>query len=179
MKKYSILSLRDIDKVLFIQKLEKELTYKFQSTIQNLPINYGYNDKQGLLYYINNDLLDSYFILYVDNKFKSASGGIIRQYNNEKVYQGQWRFFNTPDIYSGLCKHSYSIDILTNLQIKRARELFCSKFIISYNLHNKRLHDIHYKYQFAKTLNDDHGFFSSGIPQMFNNVPQYLLIKNL
>lgn len=163
----------------FVKTLESELCIRFNCDVESLPINYGYDKMCGLLHYISENQLDSYYMLYLNGKFRSASGGIIRNFCNEKIYQGQWRFFNTIDISKGLNMHSWSLSILTNKQLIRAKKFGCTKFILSYNIHNKRLHDIHINYQFSKIWGPDHGFRSSVIPVPFNGVEQFLLIKEL
>lgn len=163
----------------FVKTLESELCIRFNCNIDELPINYGYDKLCGLLHYIKENMLDTYYMLYLNNKFKSASGGIIRNFRDEKVYQGQWRFFNTKDISRGLNMNSWSLYILIDKQLSRAKDSGCSKFILSYNMHNKRLHDIHINYQFSKIWGKDHGFYSSVTPVSFNGVDQFLLIKEL
>lgn len=175
-----LLRLENSNKELFSNTLKEELFKIFNvSDIKDLPENYNNSTPWSLLKMIDENLLDSYQLIYIDNQFWVGSGGIVREFNNEKVYQAGFRAFsNTRSISTGIGSRSYSHEYNTKYQIERAKILGCSSVILSFNEHNKRLFEITDKFHLKKIFGKDI-FTASQEPIIFNGVPQWLLTMSL
>lgn len=163
----------------FIVKLKIALCNKFKCNIDDLPENYGYNKPWSLLSLIENDELDTYQLLYVNDKFWTATGGIVREFNGEKVYQAVFRGFSYAEPrHKGLGVKSYTHMHNTKYQLSRAKKLGCKKLIISFNDYNKQLFDLNQRYLIPRAF-PEHKFVASSEPVLFNGVEQWLLILNI
>jgi len=162
----------------FILLLEKELCLIFKTSVEDLPDNYGRKYSWSLLSLIESDEIDSYQLLYVDGKFWVGSGGMVREYNQEKIYQACFRAFSkTRGINTGIGSRSYAHEFNTSIQIERARELGCSFVILSFNENNKKLFDITKNFHLRRVFGDV--FIPSECPVLFNGVNQWLLMMSL
>ena len=146
---------------------------------EDIPENYGTEHPWSLLSLIRDDAIDTYQLIYVNDKFWTATGGMIREFGGNKVYQAVFRgFSNAENRHKGLGVVSYTHLYSTKYQIERAKELGCHSVIISFNDYNYKLFDITQKYMLPKTL-PEHKFIASDEPIMFNGVEQWLLTLRL
>jgi hypothetical protein len=176
MDKVEMITLTKENKSEFVEKLKLALTEKFGN---ELPENYGTTHPWSLLNLINDDMLDTYQLLYVNDKFWTATGGIIREFEDNKVYQAVFRGFSYADHrHKGLGVKSYTHAYNTKFQIERAIELNCHSVIISFNDYNYKLFEVTQKYMLPKAL-PKHKFIASKQPVMFNGVEQWLLTMKL
>jgi hypothetical protein len=160
----------------FTDMLTKALIDKFG---EDIPENYGTEHPWSLLSLIRDDAIDTYQLIYVNDKFWTATGGMIREFGGNKVYQAVFRgFSNAENRHKGLGVVSYTHLYSTKYQIERAKELGCHSVIISFNDYNYKLFDITQKYMLPKTL-PEHKFIASDEPIMFNGVEQWLLTLRL
>ena len=156
----------------FIEKLKQALCEKFGEV---LPENYGTLHPWSLLSLLRDDAIDTYQLLYVNEKFWTATGGIAREFNGNKVYQAVFRGFSDADNrHKGLGVKSYTHLHNTKYQIERAKEVGCHSVIISFNDYNYRLFELTKKYMLPKAL-PEYTFTASSKPIMFNGVEQWLL----
>lgn len=186
MDNVKMISLADIDKSEFINLLRQELYKKFNATADDmLPENYSNTTDWSLIKMIENSTLDTYQLLFVDNEFWGSSGGMIREFNGEKIYQAGFRAVSkSHDItYKGLGTKPYMNAFCTRYQIDRAKETGCRKVILSFNEHNTKLFELVHKFHNTrpfmgvKELMKD--FKPSETPVLFNGVPQWLLTMEL
>jgi hypothetical protein len=176
MDKVEMLALTKENKSEFVEKLKQALTEKFGD---ELPENYSTLHPWSLLNLINNDMVDTYQLLYVNNKFWTATGGIIREFDGNKVYQAVFRGFSVADNrHKGLGVKSYTHMYNTSYQIQRAKELNCHSVIISFNDYNYKLFEINQRYLLPRAF-PNHTFVASNEPILFNGVKQWLLTMKL
>lgn len=160
----------------FLNILEKELNEVFDKEILE---NYGRKYPWSLLSLIENNLVDSYQLIYVDKKFWGGSGGRIINWNNKKVYQAGFRgFAKTRLIQTGLGASSLMHEYNTKHQIERAIINKCSSVILSFNDHNKKLFEITYKYHLPKIFGKK-AFVPLAEKTPFNGVEQWILMMSL
>lgn len=171
-----ILSLNDCDKDFFLDKLKSALYAKFSD---NLPENYGEDKPWSLMSLIKQDKIDTYQLLYFNDTIWTGSGGIVREFNNKKVYQAMFRGFScAAQINHGLGMRTPTFEHCLNIQIDRAKINNCDSVILSFNDYNQRLYKMTKDYTLPKT-------FPAGVwesfsePIMFNDVEQWLLIMKL
>jgi len=178
MDKIEMLTLDYENKEEFLTKLKIALCNKF-SNMDNLPENYGYSKPWSLLNLIENNSLDTYQLLYVNDKFWTATGGIVREFDGNKVYQAVFRgFSNADNRRKGLGVKSYTHMYNTRYQIERAKLLHCDSVIISFNDYNNQLFELTKKYMLPKAL-PEYKFTASDKPILFNGVAQQLLTLKL
>jgi len=171
-----MLILTDENKGEFTDKLKQALNLRFGN---ELPENYGYLYPWSLLSLIRDDAIDTYQLLYVNDKFWTGAGGIVREFNNEKVYQAGFRVFSYSDPrHKGLGVKPYNHKYCTTYQIERAKLNGCSKLILSFNDYNYQLFQVNIKYLLPKAF-PDYKFVASSKPILFNGVEQWLLTLNL
>jgi hypothetical protein len=181
MDKIEVLVLTPENKVEFTEKLTRAaLDYFDCETVEELPDNYGRKHPWSLLSFIDNDQLDIYQILYVNDQVWCCAGGIHRVHNGKKVYQGGFRWFsNAEKICKGLGSiKSYSHKYLIAHHLERAREQGFEEFILSFNDYNYRMFQSIRKYHLRKVL-PDVNFEPSSEMVLFNNTPQWLLTVKL
>lgn len=160
----------------FLNILEKELNEVFK---EEIPENYGRKYPWSLISLIENNLIDSYQLIYVDKKFWGGSGGRIINWDNKKVYQAGCRgFAKTRSIQIGLGASSLMHVYNTTHQIERAKINRCSSVILSFNDHNKKLFEITYKYHLPKIFGKN-TFIALPEKTMLNGVEQWILIMSL
>lgn len=163
----------------FMPIIEDELAKIFRCDINNLPENYGRKTNWSLLNLIELNQLDMYQLIYVDDKFWVGSGGIIRNFQDESIYQGGFRgFSSTRSASSGMGSYSYVHKFNTTQQIERAKYYGCKKFILSFNTHNERLYKITRDYHLPKVFGKN-AFVDSHDQIEFNGVNQWLLTMYL
>ncbi len=167
-----MISLTPENKSEFTLKLRTALADKFGT---DLPDNYGYEHPWSLLSMIRDNTIDSYQLLYVNGKFWTGTGGIVREFNGDKVYQAVFRgFSNANDRHKGLGIKSYTHMCNTKSQIERAKELNCNSVVISFNDYNYKLFKITHQYMLPKSL-PEYKFIASATMVMFNEVEQWML----
>jgi hypothetical protein len=171
----NVVSLTKDNKAEFLLLLEDALRFKFES----IPENYGREKPWSLISLILNDEIDTYQLLYVNGKIWAGSGGIIRQFNDEKVYQAGFRGFSTttkhqPGLGSKFYIHKYN----TLIQIERAKVNNCKKVILSFNDYNYQL----FKLTGSVILPQSglQNLFEPSVePILFNGVQQWLLTYDI
>jgi hypothetical protein len=180
MDNIDVLVLSSNNKAEFTEKLIAGLTEYFEADVDTLPDNYGYKHPWSLLSLLRDDKLDIYALVYVNSRIWGGSGGIVRYIDNEKIYQGGFRWFsNAENLVQGLgCMKAYIHTHTMTEQFKRAREQGCAKYILSFNDYNQRLFEISRKYHLRKAFPGVE-FKPSPGPVMFNGVLQQLLIVDL
>lgn len=175
-----LLNMEKVYKNSFIEIVREKLEMKFGNDIE---INYSDQVDWGLLRMLQDNKLDSYQLIYVNYKFWSGSGGIIREFNGKKIYQAGFRGFyisthNSEPLNRGLGHRSLTHEYNTRYQILRAKKNRCQEIIMSFNEHNEKLFKITRDYHLPKV-------FGSGVwktnneLQLFNGVPQWLISMTL
>ena len=144
MPNFKLIELSQESKTEFINTVEINLRIKFGTDI---PENYTRETPWSLLSLLENDAIDSYCMLYLNDEFWSAGGGIVREFNGDRVYQAGFRGFSAQTIRSdwaerGTGTKSYTWQYIIHRQINRAIELKCDKVIISFNDYNVKLFKI-------------------------------------
>lgn len=176
MDNISLLNLEDTDKIKFLSILTNELNLKFNN---NIDVNYSNELPWSLLNLIQEDKIDCYQLIYVNNCLWSGSGGMIRFFNNKKVYQAGFRGFSNATLYNkSIGIKSYTHEFNTKYQIDRAKKTGCQEIILSFNLHNEKLFKITRDYHLPKVFGKD-VWKASNEPIIFNEVPQWLLTMSL
>ena len=171
--------LSQCDRGEFVKKLEFILVDKFNCLIEELPKNYGRSWYWGLLSLIENDVIDDYYLLYYNDKIWAASGGIIRNYKNELIYQAAFRGFSCASIqYRGIGMKSLLHKHVTSEQIIDAKKKQCDKVIISFNIHNSKLFHVTHKYIMPRAL-PGVAWTISDSPTIFNKVEQFLMVHDI
>jgi hypothetical protein len=179
MDKIDMLSLTEENKYFFLNQLKKELSSRFGTVIEDLPELYGYEKPWSLLSLIESGSIDTYQLLYVNDKIWTGSGGMIRELNGEKVYQAGFRGFScASNTNLGLGIKTFLHDNSTKFQIERAKMNGCKSVILSFNDYNEKLFKITQRYILPKSFPKD-TFIPSTEPVMFNGVAQWLLIMKL
>lgn len=176
MDKIFLLNLEKTSTSRFLKILKQELQLKFKDRTDP---NYANGSKWGLPELIEQEKVDSYQLIYVNNQFWSGSGGIIRQFNNTKIYQAGFRGFADSTAFNrGLGSISYTHKYNTKYQVDRAVQAGCQKVIMSFNLHNEKLFTVTRDYHLPKVFGK--GVWKAGSePVQFNGVPQWLLTMSL
>lgn len=176
MDNISLLNLEDTDKIKFLSILTNELNLKFNN---NIDENYSNKLPWSLLNLIQEDKIDCYQLIYVNNFLWAGSGGMIRFFNNKKVYQAGFRGFSNAGLYNkSIGIKSYSHEYNTKYQINRAKKAECQEIILSFNLHNERLFKVARDYHLPKVFGRD-VWKANNEPIIFNEVPQWLLTMSL
>lgn len=185
--KIEVITLESLNKTYFLKKLRYELYSKFEvQQDEDLPENFSNSKEWSLLKMIEEHFLDTYQLVYVNDKFWGSSGGIVRHLaNNQKVYQAGFRTLSRSheNGYRGLGTKPYISALCVKFQIERAKNLNCDKVILSFNEHNKRLFNLvsryHHKRSFLGVDQLMKDFIPSSEPVLFNGVFQWLLEMNL
>jgi hypothetical protein len=175
-----VVNLSKENKDIFLERLTYCLLDYFKCEYTDLPDNYGDKNPWSLINLIKNDDLDSYTMVFVNDFFWGGSGGILRDFNGEKIYQGGFRWFsNAENAARGLGSvKSYNHIHSIGHQLERAKINGCTKYIISFNDYRYRYMLISKNYHFKKVF-PDIDFKPSSEMIMFNNVPQWLLTVDL
>lgn len=176
MDKITLVNLENTEKNNFLSILKYELEKKFKP---NNDINYGEDVSWGLISLIKTSSIDSYQLIYVNDKIWVGSGGIIRQFKGKKIYQAGFRAFSLAGNYrTSIGSKSYSHEYNTVYQIKRAKKLGCEELILSFNEYNEKLYKITRDYHLPKIFGSN-AFKDSVNMENFNEVPQWLLTMSL
>jgi hypothetical protein len=176
MDKVEMIVLTKENKNEFTEKLNLALIEKFG---KNIPENYSILQPWSLLSLIRDEAIDTYQLLYVNDKFWTATGGMIREFAGNNVYQAVFRgFSNADNRHKGLGVKSYTHMYNTRYQIERAKALNCDSVIISFNDYNYNLFVLNQRYLLPRAF-PDHTFVASSEPIMFNGVKQWLLTMKL
>lgn len=180
MDKITLINLENTDRQVFLETLKREL----KSVLgEDLPENYGDKVDWGLIKLVEDNLIDSYQLIYVDDIFWAGSGGIIRYIDDQMIYQAGLRTFSNnnfdavklkPHVGSKSYLHKYN----TKYQLERARLLKCHRMVLSFNEYNTRLYKVIRDYHLPKVFKDE-CFKSSEEMINFNGVPQWLLTLEL
>jgi hypothetical protein len=180
MDKIEVKTLSEANKSDFINELVVNLTGYFDADVNNLPTNYGNKLPWSLISLIASGEIDTYQMLYVNDQFWGASGGMVREFNGKKIYQGGFRWFsNAEKITQGLgCMKAYSHTHKIGHQFDRAKLNGCSELILSFNDYNYRLFEISRRYHLRKAF-PDRSFIPSATTIMFNGTPQWLLTTKI
>ena len=174
-----MLSLTGENKYFFVDKLKEELCSRFETTIAELPELYGYEKPWSLLSLVESNSIDTYQLLYVNNKIWTGSGGMIREFQGEKIYQSGFRAFSVQEHrHTGLGVNAYMHQHSSTYQISRAKMLGCTSVIWSFDPHNYRLFQVNYKYLIPKAFPNFKFMVHEELVE-FNNSPQHLIILNL
>ena len=178
MDSIKLLNLENTNKDDFLSILTNELLAKFKCTdIDDLPENYGYAKEWSLLSLIRDNKIDSYQLIFVNGNFWVGSGGMIRTYDDKKIYQSGFRAFSNATV-NGLGSKSHSHEYNTKYQIERAKKAQCHEVILSFNLYNEKLFRITRDYHLPKIF-DKNAWQASNEPNKFNGVSQWLLTMSL
>jgi hypothetical protein len=171
-----LLTLSNDNKDHFLDELISALHECFGDDI---PENYGDLHNWSLLNLIKNNKIDTYQLLYMNDKVWTGTGGMIREFNGERVYQAAFRGFSCANTSNkGLGVKTPTFVYCLNHQIQRATLNKCTSIVLSFNDYNKRLFEITKKYTLPKTFKP--GIWqASDKPIMFNGVEQWLLTMKL
>jgi hypothetical protein len=179
MDKIDMLSLTDENKYFFVNELKKELCERFKTSVEELPELYGYAKPWSLLNLVENGSIDSYHLLYVNDKIWTGSGGMIREFCGEKVYQSGFRAFSVQEHrHTGLGVNAYMHQHSSTLHITRAKMLECTKVLWSFDPHNYRLFQVNHRYLIPKAF-PNYKFIIHEELTEFNYSPQHLIILDL
>jgi hypothetical protein len=180
MDSIKLLNLENTNKDDFLSILTNELLAKFKCTdIDDLPENYGYAKEWSLLTLIRDNKIDSYQLIFVNGDFWAGSGGMIRTYDNKKIYQSGFRAFsNATNLNRAIGMKSYSHIYNTKQQIELATKHNCESIILSFNTYNERLFKITRDYHLPKVFGKD-SFKGSDTAVEFYGVKQWLLTMSL
>lgn len=182
-----LVTLDSQNKEAFLEAIRVELYAKFKVTRdEDLPENLSNLKPWSLLRMIDEDILDIYQLVYVENKFWGSSGGIVRILEDgRKVYQAGFRTFSRSheNVHKGLGTKPYISALCVRFQIERARILDCDKVILSFNEKNKRLFQLVSRYHHKRSLMGVNELMKDFVPRnepvLFNGVLQWLLEMNL
>lgn len=176
MEKIKLVTLSSENKNEFLEELKAALYTKFGDDI---PENYGHAHDWSLMNLILSDEIDTYQLLFVDDKFWTGTGGIVRNFNDAKVYQAAFRGFSMAGkINTGLGVKTPTFVHCLGYQIERARINNCSSVVLSFNDHNKRLFEVTRKYTLPKSFPAG-VWLASDKPVLFNGVDQWLITMKL
>lgn len=160
----------------FINNLSEILAKKFNCEVQDLPDNYNKKCQWGLLYLLENGSLDDYYLMFRQGRIWAGIGGIIRFYDNQKIYQAAFRGFScASEQYKSLGMKTLVHKYITAEQIEIARKKSCDKVIMSFNEHNHRLFEITHRYIMPRACPEIKWEISEQ-PVIFNHVPQWLMM---
>jgi hypothetical protein len=184
--KVELITLAVENKDFFLASLTRELLAKFEvNSVEELPENFSRSKPWSLLNLIDEEKLDIYQLVYINDIFWGSSGGIIRQTTTaETIYQAGFRTFTkTHAVHKGFGTKPYISALCVRNQIERAKNLGCSRVILSFNESNKRLFDLvtsyHHKRTFLGVDEIMRDFVPSTEAVLFNGVYQWLLEMNL
>ena len=153
MDNIDILTLTEENKYFFVDVLKKELCARFDTSVEELPELYGYATPWSLLSLVESGNIDTYQLLYVNNKIWTGSGGMIREFQGEKVYQSGFRAFSVQEHrHTGLGVNAYMHQYSSTYQIARAKVTGCTSVIWSFDPHNYRLFQVNHKYLIPKAF---------------------------
>lgn len=173
MDRVKVLTLSKENKEYFTTELLAALHEKFGDEI---PENYGYDKPWSLMSLIESDMIDTYRLVYVNDVIWSGSGGMIREFQGEKVYQAGFRTFSAVETkYHGLGAKTHTHDHSLKYQYDRAKLNNCTKFIFSYNDYNIRLFKVMARYTLPRAFGDKKIEVIDKLTE-FNGTPQYLII---
>jgi hypothetical protein len=179
MDKIDMLSLTEENKYFFSDTLKKELCERFETTVEDLPELYGYAKPWSLLSLVDKGEIDTYQLLYVNDKIWTGSGGIIRYYGGEMLYQSGLRAFSVQQHrHTGLGVNAYMHQYSSTYQIERAKMHGCTSVVWSFDPHNYKLYKINRNYLIPKAF-PNYKFTYCDEPVEFNNCLQHLIILNL
>lgn len=171
-----MLTLTNENKGEFTDRLKLALYDRFDKDLHD---NYGYTHSWSLLSLIRDNAIDTYQLLYVNDKFWTGAGGIVREFNGEKIYQAGFRVFSyASGRHKGLGVKPYNHIYNTAYQIERAKLNNCSKVILSFNDYNYQLFQINIKYLLPRAF-PNYKFVPSAKPVLFNGIDQWLLTLDL
>lgn len=160
----------------FLINLKKALQECFGTEV---PENYSNVYPWSLQSLIENDNIDTYQLLYMNGKFWTGTGGMVREFDGEKVYQAAFRGFSCAKLSNkGLGIKTPTFVYCLNHQIERAKINNCVSVVLSFNDYNKRLFEVTKNYTLPKT-------FAIGVweasdkPVPFNGVDQWLLTMRI
>jgi hypothetical protein len=110
-------------------------------SITHIGTNYDPEYEYGVQQFIKNGILDSYSILYRNDKMISGCGTrpMIIVPTHGTCYQIAVRGFRIPQ--RGLKQDYFTLDVVLPYQIARGRSQGFDKCFMSFNLHNERLKD--------------------------------------
>jgi hypothetical protein len=180
MDKITLINLENTDRQVFLEILKREL----KSVLgDDLPENYGDSVNWGLIKLVEDNMIDSYQLIYVDDIFWAGSGGMIRYVDGQMIYQAGFRGFSNSNTDMRLFKShigckSYVHKYNTKYQLERARMIGCHKMIMSFNEYNSRLFRITKDYHLPKVFRKE-AFQVSEKMINFNGVPQWLITFEL
>lgn len=176
MDNITLLTLTSDNKQQFLPKLLEALYECFGDEI---PENYSNVKTWSLLSLIENDEIDTYQLLYMNDKIWTGTGGMIREFNGEKVYQAAFRGFSCARLNNkGLGVKTPTFVHCLNHQIERAKLNKCTSVVLSFNDYNKRLFEVTKNYTLPKTFTPDI-WEASDKPIWFNGAEQWLLTMRL
>ena len=179
MDKIDMLTLTEENKEFFVEQLKKELCERFSCKVEELPELYGYTQPWSLLSLIESGEIDTYQLLYVNDNIWTGSGGIVREYGGERIYQSGFRAFSVQQYrHTGLGVNAYMHQYSSTYQISRAKMHDCSSVIWSFDPHNYKLYKINCKYLIPKAF-PNYKFTFCDDPVEFNYSPQHLIILDL
>ena len=180
MDSVNALTLSSENKIEFVDKLIQGLVEFFETDVDSLPDNYGYKHPWSLLSLIKDDKLDTYTLVYVNDRVWGGSGGMVRYIDNKKIYQGGLRWFsNAKNHTKGLgFIRGYTLLYTMPQQFDRAKDLQCDEYILSFNEYNKKFFEVGHKYHLKKAF-PNLVFTPSNGMVMFNGVMQYTLTLDL
>ena len=174
-----MLSLTEENKYFFLDQLKNELCNRFETTVEELPELYGYAKSWSLLSLVESNNIDTYQLLYVNDKIWTGSGGMIREFQGEKIYQSGFRAFSVQEHrHTGLGVNAYMHQYSSTYQITRAKQFGCTSVIWSFDPHNYRLFQVNWKYLIPKAFPNFKFTIHEELVE-FNNSPQHLIILDL
>jgi hypothetical protein len=160
----------------FLDKLTSALHERFGD---NIPENYGDSHNWSLLKLIKRNRIDTYQLLYINDKIWTGTGGIIRRLNSKKVYQAAFRGFSCAGLTNkGLGIKTPTFIYCLDHQIERAKFNKCDSIILSFNEENKRLFEVTKNYTLPKTFKPGE-WKASEKPILFNDTKQWMLTMKL
>lgn len=180
MDSITLLNLENTNKDDFLSILTNALLAKFKCTdTDDLPENYGYAKDWSLLSLIRDNKIDSYQLIFVNGDFWAGSGGMIRTYDDKKIYQAGFRSVsNATNLNRSIGMKSYLHIYNTKQQIELARKHNCKSIILSFNTYNEGLFKITKDYHIPKVFGRD-SFKESDTAVEFYGVKQWLLTMSL
>lgn len=168
--------LEDNEVSMFLPHLENHLYEKFGA---KLPENYGRDKPWSLLNLIENNEINSYILIYVNDILWGGTGGMIREHHGEKIYQAGFRVFtNTRKVHTSLGSKTYIHDFGTKHHIEKAKTLGCKKVILSFNDYNYNVYKLTKNYHLPKSFKEEIWQSNNEMIE-FNGVKQWLLTMYL
>lgn len=161
----------DSDRETFIRIVESALRDVWG---ENLHENYSRDNHWGLLTLLDHGKLDSYTLLYVNDVLLGGSGGRIRNWQNNTVYQAGFRGFSRGLLKNSLGATHYMYSHNLAYQISRAKENKCNSIVLSFNSYNERLYRVVKDYHLPKVYGKN-AWKDYEKPLIFNGVEQWIL----